>query len=309
MPPKTAALARAAAGGAWPPSLAARATTCSPALREATCCAAPRALTRCSPERARTRSRAAPAVIARCWTAPATRRRWPSSCSLPGQVGRVAGAVLTGVEDLTLLAGSGNDGLVGAAGDDSLSGGAGADTLQGGGGADTLTGGDGADWLLGGLGADVLAGGAGADRFMLLEAGAASLGSTLAAIDRIADFNPGRRSAGAARAGGGGGDDAIATGTFAPPGGGGPLLRSASAAPSPLPLRRRPGSPCRTRRVARPGSSTGFPPPRRAMAAAAGSCWTPTGMGCSARRISCCAWTCRRARPSPRRTSSLAPSP
>ena len=143
----------------------------------------------------------------------------------PGQVGRVAGAVLTGIEDLTLLAGSGNDGLVGAAGDDSLSGGGGADSLQGGAGADTLTGGDGADWLLGGLGADVLAGGAGADRFMLLEAGAASLGSTLAATDRIADFNAAAgdllvlrgQAAGTAL-------DAIATGTFAPPGGSGPLL-------------------------------------------------------------------------------------
>src|SRR5215213_2257495 len=109
----------------------------------------------------------------------------------PAQTGYVAGAVLTGVEDLTFLAGSGDDGLVGAAGDDSLSGGAGADSLQGGAGNDTLVGGDGADWLLGGLGADVLAGGAGADRFVLLEAGAAALGSTLAATDRILDFNPG----------------------------------------------------------------------------------------------------------------------
>src|ERR687889_660473 len=35
----------------------------------------------------------------------------------PAQTGRVAGAVLTGIEDLTLLAGSGGDGLFGGAGD------------------------------------------------------------------------------------------------------------------------------------------------------------------------------------------------
>ncbi|GAA0589963.1 hypothetical protein GCM10009416_30630 [Craurococcus roseus] len=142
----------------------------------------------------------------------------------PAQTTRVAGAVLAGIEDFTVLAGSGNDGLVGAAGDDSLSGGAGADSLQGGAGADTLVGGDGADWLLGGLGGDVLAGGAGADRFVLLEAGAAAPGSTLAATDRVVDFTPGAgdrlvlrgQAAGTAL-------DAIASGAFAPPGGG-PLL-------------------------------------------------------------------------------------
>jgi Ca2+-binding RTX toxin-like protein len=142
----------------------------------------------------------------------------------PTRTGRVAGAVLAGVEDLTLLAGSGADGLVGAAGGDSLSGGAGADSLQGGAGNDTLLGGDGADWLLGGLGADALAGGAGADRFVLLEAGAAFLGSTLAATDRIVDFNPGAGDLLALRGQAAGTAlDAIAAGTFAPPGGG-PLL-------------------------------------------------------------------------------------
>jgi Ca2+-binding RTX toxin-like protein len=142
----------------------------------------------------------------------------------PTQSVLVAGAMLTGIEDVTLLAGSGDDGLVGASGDDSFSGGAGADSLQGGAGNDTLAGGDGADWLLGGGGADVLAGGAGADRFVLLDASAAALGSTLAATDRIVDFTPGAgdllvlrgQAAGTAI-------DAIATGSFAPSAGG-PLL-------------------------------------------------------------------------------------
>ena len=144
----------------------------------------------------------------------------------PGQTAaRAAGAVLTGVEDHTVLAGSGADGLVGGAGNDSLSGGAGDDSLQGGAGTDTLVGGDGADWLLGGAGADVLAGGSGADRFVLIDAGGAAPGSTLAATDRVVDFTPGAgdrlvlrgQAAGTAL-------HAIASGTFAPPGGGGPLL-------------------------------------------------------------------------------------
>ncbi len=105
----------------------------------------------------------------------------------PWLVSQVAGTSVTGVEHLSFASGGGNDGLVGAAGDDSLAGGAGNDALQGLAGADTLLGGDGADTLLGGAGADLLTGGAGADRFILQ--GSGGLDSSLAAPDRIADFN------------------------------------------------------------------------------------------------------------------------
>ncbi len=105
----------------------------------------------------------------------------------PALVSLLDGTRVTGVEHLSFTAGSGADGLVGGAGDDSLAGGAGHDALQGGAGADTLAGGDGADTLLGGPGADVLAGGAGADRFILQ--GSGGLDSSLAASDRILDFN------------------------------------------------------------------------------------------------------------------------
>ncbi len=105
----------------------------------------------------------------------------------PWLVSQIAGTRVTGVEHLSFTAGSGNDGLVGGAGDDSLAGGAGADALQGLAGADTLLGGAGADTLLGGAGADLLTGGAGADRFILQ--GSGGLDSSLAAPDRITDFN------------------------------------------------------------------------------------------------------------------------
>ncbi|MBL6454757.1 hypothetical protein JMJ55_05440 [Belnapia sp. T6] len=105
----------------------------------------------------------------------------------PGLVSQIDGTQVTGVEQLWFTAGSGDDGLVGGAGDDSLAGGAGTDALQGGAGADSLLGGEGADTLLGGAGGDWLAGGAGADRFILQGSGA--IGSSLAAPDRIADFN------------------------------------------------------------------------------------------------------------------------
>ncbi len=135
----------------------------------------------------------------------------------------VAGALLAGIEDLSLTTGSGNDALSGGAGDDSLAGGAGNDALSGGAGADTLLGQEGDDSLLGGAGADLLTGGAGADRFVLQDAGSAALDSTLLAMDRITDFNAasgdrlvlrGQRVGGAIQP--------IATGSFAPPGG--PLL-------------------------------------------------------------------------------------
>ncbi|MDN3564651.1 calcium-binding protein [Paeniroseomonas aquatica] len=105
----------------------------------------------------------------------------------PALVSALAGDSVTGVEHLSFTAGAGDDGLVGGGGDDSLAGGSGQDALQGGAGADTLLGGDGADSLLGGAGADLLAGGAGADRFFLQ--GSGGLDSSLAATDRIQDFN------------------------------------------------------------------------------------------------------------------------
>ena len=105
----------------------------------------------------------------------------------PALVSTLAGANVTGVEALSFTAGSGSDGLVGGAGADSLAGAAGDDALQGGAGADSLAGGDGADTLLGGAGADVLSGGTGADLFILQ--GSGGLDSSLAAPDRIQDFN------------------------------------------------------------------------------------------------------------------------
>lgn len=141
----------------------------------------------------------------------------------PGLTSTVAGALLTGIEDLSLTTGSGNDALFGGAGNDSLAAGAGNDTLFGGAGDDTLFGQEGDDILLGGAGADVLTGGAGADRFVLQDAGSASLDSTLLAMDWITDFNAaagdrlvlrGQRV--------GASIQPIVTGSFAPPGG--PLL-------------------------------------------------------------------------------------
>jgi len=141
----------------------------------------------------------------------------------PSLTSTVAGALLTGIEDLSLTTGSGNDALAGAAGDDSLAAGAGRDTLFGGAGSDTLLGQDGDDILLGGAGADVLTGGAGADRFVLQDAGSVSLESTLLAMDRIADFNAASGDRLVLRGQRVGADiQPIATGSFAPPGG--PLL-------------------------------------------------------------------------------------
>lgn len=108
----------------------------------------------------------------------------------PALVTILDGARVTGVEDITLRTGAGDDGLVGGAGDDLFEAGAGRDALSGGAGADTLRGGAGEDSLAGGAGADELTGGAGADRFVLHLAGATAPGSTLAAPDRITDFNP-----------------------------------------------------------------------------------------------------------------------
>jgi Ca2+-binding RTX toxin-like protein len=100
------------------------------------------------------------------------------------------GAVLIGIEALTLRAGDGQDSLRGGAGADDLAGGEAADALAGAAGADTLRGETGDDTLLGGAGADILAGGAGADAFALQDAAAGLADSTLLAMDTIEGFNP-----------------------------------------------------------------------------------------------------------------------
>ena len=107
---------------------------------------------------------------------------------IPSLTTDLAGTTATGVENFSVTAGAGDDGLVGGAGRDTLLGGAGADALSGGGGADSLSGGDGADTLAGGAGADMLAGGAGAD-LLLLQLGTGGADGTLAAPDRILDFS------------------------------------------------------------------------------------------------------------------------
>lgn len=80
----------------------------------------------------------------------------------------------------------GNDTINGNLGNDYVDGGVGNDSLRGGQGNDTLVGGEGNDILSGDLGSDVLTGGAGVDRFVF-----AGNGSTLAAPDRITDFQDG----------------------------------------------------------------------------------------------------------------------
>lgn len=91
-----------------------------------------------------------------------------------------------GANDDLALGGGGNDTINGNLGNDWIEGGEGNDSLRGGQGNDTLVGGDGNDVLSGDLGGDVLTGGAGMDRFAF--AGSAS---TLAAPDRISDFQDG----------------------------------------------------------------------------------------------------------------------
>jgi Ca2+-binding RTX toxin-like protein len=109
--------------------------------------------------------------------------------------------------------------MVGGAGHDRLEGGAGDDALAGGAGEDTLLGGEGDDTLAGGAGADLLTGGPGADRFVLHLAGEA-IGSTLAAMDRITDFNPAEGDRLALRAQPAAGALLpLATASFAAPGG------------------------------------------------------------------------------------------
>ncbi|ARR52414.1 glycoside hydrolase [Rhizorhabdus wittichii DC-6] len=91
-----------------------------------------------------------------------------------------------GADDDSIRGGEGNDSINGNLGNDHVDGGIGNDYLRGGQGNDTLIGGDGNDILSGDLGADLLTGGAGIDRFVF-----AGSGSTLAAPDRIADFQDG----------------------------------------------------------------------------------------------------------------------
>lgn len=106
----------------------------------------------------------------------------------PGFVSALGATRLTGVEALWLRSGTGGDRLLGGDGADQFEAGGGDDALQGGAGGDTLSGEAGEDTLGGGAGADRLQGGAAADLFVLHLAGEA-IGSTLAAIDRITDFN------------------------------------------------------------------------------------------------------------------------
>ncbi|MBK1660694.1 calcium-binding protein [Paracraurococcus ruber] len=108
----------------------------------------------------------------------------------PGLVSAAGAARLTGIEELSLLAGSGDDRLLAGTGADTLDGGGGDDALSGGAGGDSLAGGEGADTLLGGAGADSLAGGAGADVFVLQ--GVEAVESTLDAMDLVPDFDPGQ---------------------------------------------------------------------------------------------------------------------
>lgn len=91
-----------------------------------------------------------------------------------------------GADNDTIYGGADNDTVNGNLGNDYIEGGEGNDSLRGGQGNDTLIGGNGNDILSGDLGADVLTGGAGMDRFVF-----AGNGSTLAAPDRITDFQDG----------------------------------------------------------------------------------------------------------------------
>jgi Ca2+-binding RTX toxin-like protein len=70
-------------------------------------------------------------------------------------VGGGAHGSLTGIEDLTVYSGYGNDTLAGGAGDDVLWGQGGDDLLIGNGGNDQLYGGSGLDRMVGGLGNDI----------------------------------------------------------------------------------------------------------------------------------------------------------
>lgn len=107
----------------------------------------------------------------------------------PGFATTLDGAVLTGIEHVTLLSGLGDDRLVGGAGDDRFEASDGADALAGGAGDDTLRGEAGADTLLGAAGADLLEGGGGADAFALQDAAAATADSTLARMDTLRGFD------------------------------------------------------------------------------------------------------------------------
>lgn len=91
-----------------------------------------------------------------------------------------------GAGDDSITGGEGNDSINGNLGNDHIDGGTGNDHIRGGQGNDTLVGGAGHDILSGDLGADVLTGGAGVDRFVF-----AINGSTIAAPDRITDFQDG----------------------------------------------------------------------------------------------------------------------
>nr|WP_047168727.1 family 16 glycosylhydrolase [Sphingomonas sp. Y57] len=91
-----------------------------------------------------------------------------------------------GADDDSIRGGEGNDSINGNLGNDRVGGGIGNDYLRGGQGNDTLDGGDGNDILSGDLGVDLLTGGAGVDHFVF-----AGCASTLAAPDRITDFQDG----------------------------------------------------------------------------------------------------------------------
>jgi serralysin len=75
----------------------------------------------------------------------------------------VGGIRVVGIEQLTLIGGSGNDNITGGAFEDGLFGGVGNDTFNGAAGSDYLDGGAGNDRLEGGLGADTFLGGMGND--------------------------------------------------------------------------------------------------------------------------------------------------
>jgi Ca2+-binding RTX toxin-like protein len=63
-----------------------------------------------------------------------------------------------------------------------------SETITGNSGANTLKGNGGNDVIVGGIGADVLLGGSGADTFVWRNVNESS--TTIAAMDRIVDFNP-----------------------------------------------------------------------------------------------------------------------